>query len=70
MTLMQRDLENQEIGLQRGIEKGIEKGREDERREQIADMLRKGRTPEAIADFCGYPLELVQRIQQEALATR
>ena len=33
-------------------------------------MLRKGRTPEAIADFCGYPLELVQRIQQEALATR
>ena len=58
MTLMQRDLENQEIG------------REEERREQIADMLRKGRTPEAIADFCGYPLELVQRIQQEALATR
>ena len=61
MTLMMRDLENQEIGIQ--------KGREEERREQIADMLRKGKTPREIADFCGYPLELIFDVQNSMLVT-
>ena len=59
MTLMMRDLENQEIG--------IEKGREEAHKEKIAEMLRRGKTPEAIADFCGYPIELVKQVEESLL---
>ena len=55
MTLMMRDLENREIG------------REERDREKISEMLRDGRTPQAIADFCKYPLQLVQEVQQSML---
>ena len=51
MTLMMRDLENQE------------KGAEKEQRDRIAQMLRKGKKPEDIADFCDYPLSLVLQVQ-------
>ena len=61
MTLMMRDLENQEIGIQ--------KGREEERREQIADMLKKGKNPQEISDFCGYPLDLILDVQNSILVT-
>lgn len=40
---------------EKGIEKGIKKG--------IKQMLSNGKTPEQIADFCGYDLELVRRVQ-------
>ena len=43
MTLMMRDLENQEIGMERG--------RDAERRDIVAGMLRKGKDPQSIADF-------------------
>ena len=62
MTLMMRDLENQEIGEERGIEK--------ERRDRIAGMLKKGKTAEAIAEFCDYPIKLVQEVQESMLAAR
>ena len=51
MTLYQRDLENQEIG------------REEGRKQVITDMLKKGHTPQVIADFCGYPLKFVLEVQ-------
>lgn len=59
MTLMMRDLENQEIG--------IEKGRKEAHKEKIAEMLRRGKTPEAIAEFCGYPIELVKQVEESLL---
>ena len=62
MTLMMRDLENQEIG--------IEKGRDAERRDSIAEMLRDGKTPQAIADFCKYPIELIKEVQRSMLLPR
>ena len=62
MTLMMRDLENREIGR--------EEGREEERRGQITEMLRSGKTPQAIADFCNYPLKLIQEVQKTMLAAR
>ena len=62
MTLMMRDLENREIGR--------EEGREEERRGQIAEMLRSGKTPQAIADFCNYPLKLIQEVQETMLTAR
>ena len=51
MTLMMRDLENRELG------------REEERKELIADMLRRGKEPQAIADFCDYPIKLIMEVK-------
>ena len=53
----------EERGIERGIEKGIEKGR----REDIIPMLTNNKTPEQIAEFCGYDLEYVKAIQEEML---
>lgn len=52
MTLMMRDLENQEMGIEK------------EQRDRITIMLRKGKSPEEIADFCGYPIELVKQVEE------
>ena len=57
MTLMMRDLENQE------------KGKEKRDKEKIAQMLQKGKTPQAIADFCDYPMALIQEVQKSMLVT-
>ena len=62
MTLMMRDLENQEIGM--------EKGREQRDREKIADMLRKGRSPQDIADFCDYPMDLIREVEESLLVVQ
>ena len=59
MTLMMRDLENQEIGL--------EKGRSIRDREKIEEMLKRGKEPQEIADFCNYPLELILEVQKNLL---
>ena len=60
MNLMMRDLVNQEIGM----EQGMKQGRDAERRDNIKAMLRKGKSPEAIADFCDYPISLVKEVEQ------
>ena len=47
------------------------KGGDNRDKERIADMLSRGKTPQEIADFCGYPLELVlafQKSMKEAVA--
>ena len=59
MTLMMRDLENQEIGMEMGKDKRD--------REKISEMLRDGKTPQAIADFCKYPLKLIEEVQKSML---
>ncbi len=33
--------------------------------EKISDMLNRGKTPEEIADFCGYPLEQVLEVKEK-----
>ncbi len=43
------------------IEKGMEKG--------IMDMLMRGRSVEDISDFCGYPIEMVKKVQDEMLVS-
>ena len=42
----------------------LDQGKQQRDREKIEEMLRKGKTPEAIADFCGYPIELVKSVQE------
>ena len=46
-------------------QEGREEGREEEQRDQISKMLRKGKTPEQIADFCDYPMKLVLEVQSD-----
>ena len=62
MTLMMRDLENKELGR--------EEGKEEQKREHIADMLKDGKTPQAIADFCKYPISLIQEVQNSLLVAK
>ena len=45
-----------------------EEGREEEATERISNMLRNGKTAEEIADFCGYHLEQVKKVENEMLA--
>ena len=46
MTLLMRDQENQEIGMEKGLEKGLEQGREQGleqgRESTIFNLIRKG----------------------------
>lgn len=47
---------------------GFRQGEKKYERNHIADMLRRGKTPEEIADFCAYPIDLVKEIQEELLS--
>lgn len=42
-------------------------GRAEGRADNVEAMLRKGRTPEEIADFCGYELSYVKEVQKKLL---
>ncbi len=46
------------------IETDARKIRDERDREKTMAMLRKGKTPEEIADFCDYPLELVLKVKE------
>ena len=46
-----------------GREEGREQGREEGRQETIRIMLKKGRTPEEIADFCDFDIEEIRTVE-------
>jgi len=46
----------------------LDRGKAQRDREKIEEMLRKGKTPEAIADFCDYPLTLVKEVEKNMLS--
>ena len=46
----------------------LDRGKAQRDREKIEEMLRKGKTPEAIADFCDYPLTLVKKVENNMLS--
>ena len=46
----------------------LDRGKAQRDREKIEAMLRKGKTPEAIADFCDYPLTLVKEVESNILS--
>ena len=46
----------------------LDRGKAQRDREKIEEMLRKGKTPEAIADFCDYPLALVKEVESNMLS--
>ena len=43
--------------------------KDEERYDAISRMLRSGKTAEAIADFCGYPIEQVKAVEKELLVS-
>ena len=47
----------------------MEMFKEEGREEDIAAMLRRGKTVEEIADFCGYSYEQVKKVEESLLAT-
>ena len=49
----------------KGVELGIEQGIEQRDFDKISDMLRRGKKPEEIAEFCNYPLQQVLDIQSK-----
>ena len=57
-------------GVEQGRIEGVEQGRIKERNERIEEMLRKGKTPQEISDFCNYPLEIIQEVQESMLAVK
>ena len=58
-----------EQGIQQGIEQGIQQGIDHERHSQIEQMLKKGKTPEEIADFCSYTIDEILNVQNVLLST-
>lgn len=56
-------------GLKKGKQEGKQEGRREERRNMIADMLRNGNTPEDIAKFARIPIDEVNEVENQLLAT-
>ena len=56
-------------GIEQGIKEGIEQGIDRERHSQIEQMLKKGKTPEEIADFCGYTMDEIINVQNALPST-
>lgn len=49
--------------IQAVVEEGIQIGISQRDKEKIAEMLNDGKTPDAIVDFCKYPMELVLEVK-------
>ncbi len=56
--------------LKEAESKCIEKGIETRDYQKIMEMLKDGRTPEAIVEFCKYPMEQVLKVRGEMLITK
>ena len=56
------------IVLQDAREEGREEGRSEESFNRIRNMLSRGKSVEEIVDFCGYPVELVRKVEESMLA--
>ena len=55
--------ESFEAGVEQGMEQGIEQGIARGFTKSISNMLDNGRTPEEIAEFTGYDLEMIMRVK-------
>ncbi len=54
-----------EEGREEGREEGIAEGAAIRDEQKITEMLQSGRSPEAISDFCGYPLKQVLSVRKK-----
>ena len=51
--------------LSQGI---LERGYKERDKDKIAEMLKRGKSVKDIAEFCGYPVELVESVEKEVFA--
>jgi hypothetical protein len=51
--------------VNQGRTEGRAEGRAEERAEVIGQMLRNGKTPQEIADFCGYDVRMVKEVEAQ-----
>ncbi len=49
-------------------EEGRKEGRDIRDEEKISEMLNRGKSVQEIVDFCGYPAELVKKVEKKILA--
>ena len=61
--------EEREEGREEGRKEGREEGRKEERIENIRNMLKDGRSIDAITEFCKYPRELVEEVAKSLMET-
>ncbi len=54
-------------GIEIGRKEGREEGREEELKSRVRYMLEKGKTVEEIVDFCGYPEDVIKKIEKELM---
>ena len=64
MTVEQWIQEEAEIAAEAAAKDAEKKGREERDQEMIEEMLRRGKKPEEIADFCGYPMGLIREVEE------
>ena len=62
------EVKNGGVDMCEALERRYKRERETEQRNRIEIMVRDGRTPEEIADFCKYPLDLVKEVEQNMMA--
>ena len=65
--LMADDLREAE---NKGMEKGMAQGIEKRDTQKIMEMLKDGKTPEAIVEFCKYPMEQVLKVQEKIVSVK
>jgi hypothetical protein len=65
---LKEEINNMTVFSANLLEKGLERGIEQGKTQAIINMLERGKTPEQIADFCGYPLEQVKKVEAEMLS--
>ncbi len=54
-------------GIEIGRKEGREEGREEELKSRVRYMLEKRKTVEEIVDFCGYPEDVIKKIEKELM---
>lgn len=57
------------IVLQDAREEGREEGRTEESFDRIRNMLSRGKTVDEIVEFCGYPVEIVKKVEESMFVT-
>ncbi|MBE5919723.1 MAG: hypothetical protein E7272_07735 [Pseudobutyrivibrio ruminis] len=63
MTLEMRYKEKFNEGRAEGKAEGLAEGIAKERNTSILNMLKSGKTPEQISEFCGYTIDDISRVE-------
>ena len=54
-------------GIEQGLKQGLEQGLEQGRSQLIENLLNNKKTPEEIAEFCGFEIQEIENVQKKML---